>query len=151
MSQADASAEWLEGAHVGGLLFRCQCLSNRAACYLKSGKLGLCVDDAGAALAALGASPDDATKQLRLKLLARRGMCLCQLERCTTTTTTTTTTITHRAHGTSDNQHTTPPPPQPWPAQQQEHAAAPTHALAHTPSCSVPRLNYNNNTSQQQV
>ena len=82
MSQADASAEWLEGAHVGGLLFRCQCLSNRAACYLKSGKLGLCVDDAGAALAALGASPDDATKQLRLKLLARRGMCLCQLERC---------------------------------------------------------------------
>ena len=80
--QADASAEWLDGAHVNGLIFRCQCLSNRAACYLKSGKLGLCVDDAGAALAALGASADDTTAPLRLKLLARRGMCLCQLERC---------------------------------------------------------------------
>ena len=80
--QADASAEWLDGAHVNGLIFRCQCLSNRAACYLKSGKLGLCVDDAGAALAALGASADETAAPLRLKLLARRGMCLCQLERC---------------------------------------------------------------------
>lgn len=79
--QADAAAEWLEGAAVGGLVFRCQCLANRAACYLKSRKLGLCVDDASAALAALGASPDDGHKPLRLKLLARRGMCLCQLER----------------------------------------------------------------------
>lgn len=28
--KADAAAEWMEGTEVGGLLFRCQCLANRA-------------------------------------------------------------------------------------------------------------------------
>ena len=70
----------------GGLLFRCQCLANRAACHLKQRNYGLCVDDAGAALAALGASSEDGgasgeSRTLTLKLLARRGFAYCQLQR----------------------------------------------------------------------
>ena len=80
--KADAAAEWLgEG---GGILFRCQCLANRSACHLKLGNFDETVSDAGAAIAALGtglvkseqAADADA---LLLKLLARRGMALCQL------------------------------------------------------------------------
>lgn len=79
---ADASAEWLQGVAVGGLLFRCQCLANRAACHLRLQQHTQCVDDAGAALAALGGGgADAAARGLRLKLLARRGMALCQLMR----------------------------------------------------------------------
>ena len=65
---------------VGGLYFRCQCLANRSACHLKLRAFDACLDDAGAALAALGAAPGD-TRPLTLKLLARRGMALCQLSR----------------------------------------------------------------------
>ena len=84
--KADASAEWLgEGR---GILFRCQCLANRSACHLKLGSFAETVDDAGAAIAALGtglvsgnqAADADA---LLIKLLARRGMALCQLTRYT--------------------------------------------------------------------
>jgi tetratricopeptide (TPR) repeat protein len=103
---ADASAEWLQSVAVGGLLFRCQCLANRAACHLRLKQHAHCVDDAGAALAALGGGGTDmaarelggggtdvaarglggggtdvATRGLRLKLLARRGMALCQMMR----------------------------------------------------------------------
>ena len=65
---------------MGGLFFRCQCLANRSACHLKLHAFDACLDDAGAALAALGAAPGD-TQPLTLKLLARRGMALCQLAR----------------------------------------------------------------------
>ena len=76
--KADAAAEWLgEGR---GILFRCQCLANRSACHLKLHAFDACLDDAGAALAALAAAPGD-TQPLTLKLLARRGMALCQLAR----------------------------------------------------------------------
>ena len=84
--KADASAEWLgEGR---GILFRCQCLANRSACHLKLGSFAETVDDAGAAIAALGTgliSGDQAADAdaLLLKLLARRGMALCQLTRYT--------------------------------------------------------------------
>ena len=78
--KADSAAEWMEGAAVGGLFFRCQCLANRSACHLKLHAFDACLDDAGAALAALGAAPGD-TRPLTLKLLARRGMALCQLSR----------------------------------------------------------------------
>ena len=54
--KADAAAEWMgEG---GGILFRCQCLANRSACHLKLGSFGETVDDAGAAIAALGSETD---------------------------------------------------------------------------------------------
>ena len=78
--KADSAAEWMEGAAVGGLFFRCQCLANRSACHLKLHAFDACLDDAGAALAALAAAPGD-TQPLTLKLLARRGMALCQLAR----------------------------------------------------------------------
>ena len=80
--KADAAAEWLgEGR---GILFRCQCLANRSACHLKLGAFTSTVDDAGAAIAALGTglvSGDQRSDAdaLMLKLLARRGMALCQL------------------------------------------------------------------------
>ena len=82
--KADAAAEWMgEG---GGILFRCQCLANRSACHLKLGSFGETVDDAGAAIAALGTGLVTGDKRveadaLLLKLLARRGMALCQLTR----------------------------------------------------------------------
>jgi tetratricopeptide (TPR) repeat protein len=82
--KADAAAEWQgEG---GGILFRCQCLANRSACHLKLGAFSDTVNDAGAAIAALGTgllSQDQQTDAdaLLLKLLARRGMALCQLTR----------------------------------------------------------------------
>jgi len=82
--KADSQAEWLgEGK---GILFRCQCLANRSACHLKMHAFKETVDDAGAAIAALGAGVlDEAqaaeSKALLLKLLARRGMALCQLTR----------------------------------------------------------------------
>lgn len=80
--KADASAEWLLGAAVGGLLFRCQCLANRAACQLRLRQFSSCVDDSTAALAALGNDVvEPAMRALRLKLLARRGMALCQMMR----------------------------------------------------------------------
>ena len=82
--KADASAEWLgEGK---GILFRCQCLANRSACHLKLGSFADTVEDAGAAIAALGTGlvKNEQTADadaLLLKLLARRGMALCQLTR----------------------------------------------------------------------
>jgi len=82
--KADASAEWMEGAAVGGLLFRCQCLANRAACHLKMREFTGTVDDATAALTALAVQPETAGGEVRaltLKLLARRGVALCQLTR----------------------------------------------------------------------
>ena len=82
--KADASAEWLGGG--GGILFRCQCLANRSACHLKLSAFIETVNDAGAAIAALSTglvSSDMKTDAdaLLLKLLARRGMALCQLSR----------------------------------------------------------------------
>ena len=70
----------------GGILFRCQCLANRSACHLKLGSFGETVDDAGAAIAALGTGLVTGDKRveadaLLLKLLAQRGMALCQLTR----------------------------------------------------------------------
>jgi len=95
--KADAAAEWMGGGGgggdgaAGGLYFRCQCLANRSACHLKMRQYGECIDDAGAALAALGAGASaggtggaagaESTTPLMLKLLARRGMALCQLVR----------------------------------------------------------------------
>ena len=84
--KADSAAEWMEGAAVGGLFFRCQCLANRSACHLKLGQFAETVDDAGAAVAALGTGLVDGEQRadadaLLLKLLARRGMALCQLTR----------------------------------------------------------------------
>uniref|UniRef100_A0A7S3RX16 CS domain-containing protein n=2 Tax=Emiliania huxleyi TaxID=2903 RepID=A0A7S3RX16_EMIHU len=81
--QADAAAEWLQGTATGGLLFRCQCLANRAACHLRLSDYNACVDDATAALTALDAIADSmaAAAPLRLKLLARRGMALSRLTR----------------------------------------------------------------------
>ena len=82
--KADSQAEWMgEGK---GILFRCQCLANRAACQLKMHAFGEAVNDAGAAIAALGTglvSGEQAEEgnALLLKLLARRGMALCQLTR----------------------------------------------------------------------
>mmetsp|Transcript_39055 Transcript_39055/g.78100 ORF Transcript_39055/g.78100 Transcript_39055/m.78100 type:complete len:720 (-) Transcript_39055:329-2488(-) len=81
--KADSQAEWLgEGE---GILFRCQCLANRSACHLKMHAFKETVDDAGAAIAALSAGVLDEqaaeSKALLLKLLARRGMALCQLTR----------------------------------------------------------------------
>lgn len=82
--KADAQAEWFgEGK---GLLFRCQCLANRSACHLKMHAFADTVEDAGAAIAALstglvqGQNAAEA-EALLLKLLARRGMALCQLTR----------------------------------------------------------------------
>ena len=81
--KADSQAEWFgEGL---GLLFRCQCLANRSACHLKMHAFADTVEDAGAAIAALsvmtrGAQASEA-EALLLKLLARRGMALCQLTR----------------------------------------------------------------------
>ena len=82
--KADAAAEWMGSG--GGILFRCQCLANRSACHLKLGSYTETVDDAGAAIAALGTGLVGADQQsdadaLLLKLLARRGMALCQLTR----------------------------------------------------------------------
>jgi len=82
--KADAAAEWMGSG--GGILFRCQCLANRSACHLKLGSFTETVDDAGAAIAALGTGLVGAEHQsdadaLLLKLLARRGMALCQLTR----------------------------------------------------------------------
>lgn len=82
--KADASAEWL--GQGGGILFRCQCLANRSACHLKLGAFTETIEDAGAAIAALGTGLLGADKAaegdaLRLKLLARRGMAFCQLTR----------------------------------------------------------------------
>ena len=82
--KADAQAEWFgEGK---GLLFRCQCIPNRSACHLKMHAFADTVEDAGAAIAALstglvqGQNAAEA-EALLLKLLARRGMALCQLTR----------------------------------------------------------------------
>ena len=82
--KADAQAEWMgEGR---GILFRCQCLANRSACHLKLSSFTDTVDDAGAAIAALGTGlvggeQTAEAQSLLLKLLARRGMALCQLTR----------------------------------------------------------------------
>jgi len=82
--KADSQAEWYgEGQ---GLLFRCQCLANRSACHLKMHAFKDTVEDAGTAIAALstgliGGQSAAEADALLLKLLARRGMALCQLTR----------------------------------------------------------------------
>jgi len=67
----------------GGLQFRCQCLSNRAACSLKLGDFAAVLDDCSAALAAVNTAPmdDEARTQLTLKLRLRRGTAYAELGR----------------------------------------------------------------------
>lgn len=86
--RADAASEWVSGPNAEGVVLRCQCLANRAACHLKRSDCDSCVDDATAAITALAAAPtavdeetEAADRRLLLKLLARRGMALGRLQR----------------------------------------------------------------------
>mmetsp|Transcript_5008 Transcript_5008/g.12906 ORF Transcript_5008/g.12906 Transcript_5008/m.12906 type:complete len:829 (+) Transcript_5008:114-2600(+) len=69
----------------GGVLFRCSCLANRAACHLKQSDFPRVVDDCTAAIAAVRASAgqdsEDALKGMLLKLLMRRAAAYWQLGR----------------------------------------------------------------------
>mmetsp|Transcript_36571 Transcript_36571/g.85812 ORF Transcript_36571/g.85812 Transcript_36571/m.85812 type:complete len:341 (+) Transcript_36571:471-1493(+) len=75
-------------AVTGGVQFRCQCLSNRAACLLKLGDFSRAIDDCTAAMAAVrtglseqGEAERARSETLLLKLLLRRAAAYVELSR----------------------------------------------------------------------
>lgn len=72
---APAAAEPAGSTVGGGILFRCSCLANRAACHLKLGEYARVIDDCTAAIAAVRASVGEVRAPRPARGRARRQPC----------------------------------------------------------------------------